>query len=83
MAAVRIIPLYGGCANLREVEIWRAVRRLERDYRAVYPYQVAMVVYLCEQSARRYMADMARRGVLDRLGERRGYRTRRDVKRAA
>lgn len=78
MAGGKIIPLFGGgCKDDREAAILAAVRMIERRSGRVYPWMVSAMLdertYLCEQTVRRRMADMARRGMLNRLGERKGY----------
>ena len=62
----------------RETAIMGIIKKLERDYNRVFPFMVEPWLdgdlYISEPSIRRRMADMARRGLLERIGERKGYK---------
>lgn len=73
-----IIVLIDGDEDvLMNEKIIATVRRLEKNYGAVYPYQVAiwMDTPLCERQVRKRMVRLAQAGALARLGERKGYMT--------
>lgn len=58
-----------------ELQILKAFCLLERSEPRVYPWmiQAQIDVPLCEQTIRRKLVDLWRRGKLIRLGERKGY----------
>lgn len=58
-----------------ELQILKAFCELERSETRVYAWmiQARLDVSLCEQTIRRKLVDLARRGKLIRLGERKGY----------
>jgi hypothetical protein len=58
-----------------ELRILRAMLECERTLDAVYAWhiQARLDVDLCEQTIRRKMVELAARGKLIRLGERKGY----------
>lgn len=62
-----------------ELAILKAMCQLERDCGRVYAWMIqAQISYpLCEQTIRRKMVDLEKRGMLIRLGERKGYILRR------
>jgi hypothetical protein len=76
----KIIPLFVGCETYVEYVVVKTVGRVERRTGgAVFPWMVEAWLDFprCEQTLRRDMAALARRGVLDRVGgegRRQGYR---------
>jgi len=58
-----------------ELQILMAFCQLERSETRVYPWMIqGQIDYpLCEQTVRRKLVDLWRRGKLIRLGERKGY----------
>ena len=66
-------------AQAMELQILKIFCLLERSEPRVYAWmiQAQLDVPLCEQTIRRKMVDLADRGKLIRLGERKGYILRR------
>lgn len=62
-----------------EFQIMRVMNDLERTYDRIYAWHIQsrLDVTLCEQTIRRKMTEMAEKGKLVRLGERKGYILRR------
>jgi hypothetical protein len=62
-----------------ELAILKAMCDLERTYGRVYAHMIQAWIDrpMCEQTIRRKMVDLAERGKLIRLGERKGYILRR------
>lgn len=62
-----------------ELAILKAMCQLERDCGPVYAWMIQGYISfpLCEQTIRRKMVELWRRGKLIRLGERKGYILRR------
>jgi len=80
LVSLSIVYYIVGLSMAIDETIIKTVIELQDIHNRVFPWMVAdwMIefheVSCSERTARRYMATMAQRGRLDRIGQRRGYR---------